>query len=281
MKLKLYIFTILTLLLLVPGYQPSAEERMTIVINGGMNDNGRVLVPMRAIFEELGATVTWNQQAKTVKATKGDNNIQLTIGSRNVLVNGVQKSIDTTPIVRNGTTLVPLRFISESLGESVKWEKSTRQAVVESQDKLLRITIQTNPNRLVSPDFLKAASHGILQGCNLMLDQGVTAGDIRKYIGGPQSEYWFGGAYYYGYENCGYGLEDDYNQDDLLIAMELFNPNATNETPTVIKQTLGQPVSEGWSELDDDYYMYYPAGDYDIFMFFNSPYQPFYRILLK
>ena len=82
---------------------------------------GRTLVPFRAIFEALGATVSWNEAARTATGTRGTTTVALTIGNNNATVNGVATRLDVAPLVQGGRTLVPLRFVSENLGATVQW----------------------------------------------------------------------------------------------------------------------------------------------------------------
>lgn len=83
--------------------------------------NGRTLVPMRTIFEQLGAIVTWDAKTKMVQAIKGYTTIILKIGSNRALVNGQEVTLDVPAEISKGRTLVPIRFISESLGAQVSW----------------------------------------------------------------------------------------------------------------------------------------------------------------
>jgi Copper amine oxidase N-terminal domain len=94
--------------------------------NKAVISQGTILVPLRGIFESLGAAVSWNQQNRTIDATRGDVNVWLKIGSKSTKVNGKPVAISVPAQVRNGNTLVPLRFISESLGEQVNWNNSTK-----------------------------------------------------------------------------------------------------------------------------------------------------------
>ncbi len=86
---------------------------------------GTTLVPMRAIFEELGANVTWNQKTKGISASKGSTKISLTLNQKTAKVNGKTVTLTVPPKAINGHTLVPLRFVSEALGADVKWDGST------------------------------------------------------------------------------------------------------------------------------------------------------------
>lgn|GEM_PF-2152987 len=85
--------------------------------------NGRTLVPLRAIFEELGAEVQWDEKTRTVTALKGDKVISLKIDSYDAEVDGSRVVLDVPAQIMNGRTLVPLRFVSEALGAIVTWNQ--------------------------------------------------------------------------------------------------------------------------------------------------------------
>lgn len=80
----------------------------------------RVQVPFRGIGEAMGAKVDY--AGKIVSFLKGDISIQLTLGSKIASVNGNSISMDSVASAKNGRTFVPLRFISENLGENVRWD---------------------------------------------------------------------------------------------------------------------------------------------------------------
>ncbi|MFE1242971.1 stalk domain-containing protein [Fictibacillus sp. NPDC058756] len=113
----------------------SAASAPTVSINGVKQvydqppviHNGRTLVPLRGIFEKLGATVQWHQSTQTITAVKGDIDVWLKLGSKNVKVNGVSKTIDVPAQAINGRTLVPLRFVSEVFGAQVSWNSATNR----------------------------------------------------------------------------------------------------------------------------------------------------------
>lgn len=82
----------------------------------------RVFVPLRGVFEQMGATVMWNGSTRMVTARRANTDVQLTIGSRTAYVDGAPVALDVAPHMMNGRTMVPLRFISETLGADVRWD---------------------------------------------------------------------------------------------------------------------------------------------------------------
>ncbi len=91
----------------------------------------RLFVPLRAIFEALDSIVEWDEQTQKVTGKKGDKTVVMYIGSTNALVNGQEIKIDVAPMLVNNRTLVPIRFISESLGAKVDWNQETQTAFIE------------------------------------------------------------------------------------------------------------------------------------------------------
>ena len=95
---------------------------------------GRTLVPMRTIFEALGADVQWIDEdgVQSIVATTEETTINMTINSDIFYVNGEEKKLDVPAQVKNDKTLVPIRAISESLGCSVDWVEETKTVVIKS-----------------------------------------------------------------------------------------------------------------------------------------------------
>jgi len=146
MKLKKIIFSIfLATMIGVLGAQPQLYAAQSLVeINGGVLEDGRTLIPMRKLFETLGAKVVWDGKKKTVTALKDKTDIILTIDSNKVIVNGKSITLDTTPKVIKSQTMVPVRFVSETLGSNVKWDPKTSIVSVITHDQVIKIKVE-NP----------------------------------------------------------------------------------------------------------------------------------------
>lgn len=95
--------------------------------------NDTTLVGFRAILEQLGADVSWNEQTREVTANKEDLCIVLTIDSRIAYVNGKEHLLLAAPEIINGSTMIPVRFVSEQLGLSVAWNEAFRQVEITTK----------------------------------------------------------------------------------------------------------------------------------------------------
>jgi hypothetical protein len=105
--------------------------------------DGRVMVPLRGIFEQMGANVDWNSTSQTVLASGDGRRVQLQIGSYDATVNGRVTTMDVEPQIINDSTMVPLRFIAQSLGAKVDWQPD---------NDLVAITTRPDrPQRIVPP----------------------------------------------------------------------------------------------------------------------------------
>lgn len=88
----------------------------------GYVENGRTFVRYRDFAEGIGAEVSYNAKNKQVKVIKGYTNVTLTLDSKKAVVNGKVKQLDVVPVVKDGVTYVPLRFVAESYGYKVGWD---------------------------------------------------------------------------------------------------------------------------------------------------------------
>jgi len=92
--------------------------------------NGRTLVPIRFVSESLGATVKWNQDTQEVTVALDGKNIVLTVDSDTAWVDGNRVNLDTSPVIKDGRTLVPIRFLAENFGGGVAWDSETRTVTI-------------------------------------------------------------------------------------------------------------------------------------------------------
>lgn len=111
-----------------------SNEEISVLVNGEklcfdsepIIQNGRTLVPFRAIFEKLGADVAWDAETQKVSSVKEDTRIHLFINQKAIYKNNTETEIDTAPVIKDGTALIPLRAVSEALDCIVSWDGKTR-----------------------------------------------------------------------------------------------------------------------------------------------------------
>ena len=96
--------------------------------------NSRVMVPARAVFEEVGGRVTWNSRQRQITISYGENVLIMTVGQTQAQFNNTHIEIDVPPTIHNGHTLVPLR-VAQNFGFYVDWDYVGRAAIVRSPDK--------------------------------------------------------------------------------------------------------------------------------------------------
>ncbi|MGI5845191.1 MAG: stalk domain-containing protein [Candidatus Xenobium sp.] len=119
---------------------PASAQNISVFVDGKRLDqkpvsiSGSTLVPLRGIFEALGAEVKWDGPTRTVRANRGSTNIELTLDSPLALVNGEIKRLDVPARSIGGLTMVPLRFIGEALGAKVEWQGATRTVLITSPE---------------------------------------------------------------------------------------------------------------------------------------------------
>ena len=122
------------------GAAIASANRLTVWVDGKpvefaenaqpMVYRGRVMVPMRGIFEALGATLTYDPTTRTVQALRGNEAVELTFGSKIAKKNGAEILLDTPPMILKNVTYVPMRFIAESLGAKLSYDKANMKLTV-------------------------------------------------------------------------------------------------------------------------------------------------------
>jgi beta propeller repeat protein len=125
------------------GGVSTQPEEIKVLVNGTRYytdplpyiKNDRTMVPMRRVFEILNADVQWNNEERSVTATKGSDIIKLYIGSSTAYKNGEAMKLEAAPeiLASAGRTMVPLRFVAEALSCSVDWDPITRSVIINTQ----------------------------------------------------------------------------------------------------------------------------------------------------
>lgn len=133
---------------------------ITVQVNGStlvfdqppVQQSGRVLVPLRGVFERLGASVVYENGQIT--ATAGARTIALKVGSRTVIVNGSAQQLDIPAQIIGGRALVPLRFVAQALGANVEFDAATKMVAITAVPTATPVVVTPMP----SPVALKLAA---------------------------------------------------------------------------------------------------------------------------
>jgi len=95
-----------------------------------INDKGVVMVPVRGVFQAMGARVTYNSTTREVVAKKGDREIEMGVGRAFAWVNGEQVELPQPVRMQNGHVLIPARFVAEAFGAKVLWNQSKSRVLI-------------------------------------------------------------------------------------------------------------------------------------------------------
>ena len=126
-----------------------AQTEKTVLETAPYTYNDRTMAPVRVISEKFGAAVEWNAAENSVSIEKDGKNILLFIGSDTALVDGEQVTLDVAAQEHNGRTMVPLRFISETLGMSVEYIVPTEQILITDEKPVMTV----NSHNITLSDF--------------------------------------------------------------------------------------------------------------------------------
>lgn len=112
----------------------SAAESVNVTVNGASIDaqgvivDGRTMVPVRGVFEQIGYSVDWDANTKTATLTKGSNTVEMTQGNMYFTYNGTQITPDVPQQIINGSFMLPLRAVGEAVNADVDWDAETKTA---------------------------------------------------------------------------------------------------------------------------------------------------------
>ncbi len=97
-------------------------------------ENERTYVPMRSIFEALGASVSWDPETKTITSSKQDGTqVVMTVGSVIMKVGDDTYTCDAAPVIKNDTTMVPVRYIADAFDMVTDWDETTKTVTISER----------------------------------------------------------------------------------------------------------------------------------------------------
>ncbi|MBS7194672.1 MAG: copper amine oxidase N-terminal domain-containing protein [Eubacterium sp.] len=120
----------------INGSEISAEVPPTVI-------DGRTMVPVRAIFEAVGANIDFDAETKTITARKGDTTVNMTVGANAVTVNNKEVQLDAPAVIVNGRTLAPARFVAETFGYTVQWDAENKIVKITGEESSTETTTET------------------------------------------------------------------------------------------------------------------------------------------
>ena len=106
--------------------------------------NGSTMIPVRGVFQSMGATVQWLPESQEVAVEKDSLLVMLQVNNKNAKVNGTPQVLETAPLIRDGSTYLPLRFVAEALGAKVDWDPGTHTASITFEGKTIQVKVSSS-----------------------------------------------------------------------------------------------------------------------------------------
>ena len=139
MKLtRIIVALVISLLCLIPTVSEYSEKVISLEIDGTVIRTevpptvigGRTMVPVRDIFEACGANVTWDPATKKITGSKGGKNVVMQVGSNKLYMNSSVATMDCTPVIIEGRTLAPARYVALGFGGTTQWDALNKVVVI-------------------------------------------------------------------------------------------------------------------------------------------------------
>lgn len=139
-----------------------AEKNIEVYLDGKILNfdvqpqliGGRTMVPLRKIFESMGATVNWNNNTQTVTAFNESYYVTATINDSNIKVNGETNILDMPPLLVGGRILVPARFVAEAFGAKVGWDEGNQRVIITTNDTVDNGGVDANTTTFSIGEYL-------------------------------------------------------------------------------------------------------------------------------
>ena len=194
---SLFITVCLTLLMCVCAHAAAGEISVYLKGYSGVdgekisfdilpqNVNGRTMVPIRAIFEAMGATVDWDDATQTAICTKDSTVVKMTLNSTTEYINDVPVTMDVTPVIISGRTLAPARYVAEAFGYNVKWDEMTRLVLISKDTNYSSADVvdgtREHPYKLGNTiSFTFYGYDDVIGNCTLTLSSLLSPDEMKK-----------------------------------------------------------------------------------------------------
>lgn len=127
---------VMTSAITVPGIGVTINGESVVLQSGYgepfIDSNSRTLVPLRGVMEAFGAAVSWDNDTSTASVVNNGTTVQVPIGQAYILVNGVMVTNDTSAVIKDERTYLPIRAVLEAFGAGVSWDNDARTVVVRT-----------------------------------------------------------------------------------------------------------------------------------------------------
>lgn len=150
---------------------PSFAANQVTIANGQLLSN-RVLIPLRSVSQNFGATVEWNQDSKTVTIHKGESKILIPTNFKRAVVyspsndpaiRNVQRiDLDAPAQLIQGTVYVPMAFVGQSLGVKVSWDQQAKQAMISMNDKQIVVKMEQPAGQIAAAQMISESRLKVL-----------------------------------------------------------------------------------------------------------------------
>ncbi len=210
--------------------------------------NDRTMVPLRAIFEALGATVDWDGDTRTVTSTKDNTTIKLTIDNATMHVNEETRTLDSPACLVEGRTLVPVRAISEAFGTTVDWIGEERTVLITTDDIAMPVICAWEDNKT------SAVSVTIDDG---VYESAIIYNDLQKKYGIRSTQFIITNKLNdeSGYKNMYYvdGWNDIFKQGYMDLGNHSYSHLIKYSTDTYTEEELSHDITTSQKELKESF----------------------------
>ncbi|OAB44351.1 N-acetylmuramoyl-L-alanine amidase family protein [Paenibacillus glacialis] len=144
-KFSLLLFLCVFFLIVYPSEGSAAAVQSKIILDGKEVSmpanvqievvNGNVMIPIRVVVENLKFKVDWDHKSQGVKIQQDTKTISLTVNQQEATVDGTKVLLNAVPQIKNETVLVPIRFVSEQMGQLVSWDNIDKTVYLTSSNK--------------------------------------------------------------------------------------------------------------------------------------------------
>lgn len=263
----------------------SVKEDIKLVINGQqiqgdhvapVQIGGSTLVPIRVVSQYLGAEISWKNPIITV--TKGGKVIKLALNNKTALINNQKVTLDVAPTIVDGVTMVPLRFVTENLSATTKWNNKTQtvEITANSQETSTEATKEEATSSTITTN-MALLGQGVID--TLPYKMGTKMSVVTKDLGEGKTQT-YQGVRLHEYSN--YGLHESLYSPILTGGLffegyTMYGFTIGKDNAQQVKKQLGTP-GEVYTDFEGDefdtaattYCYMYSKNNYYLAVYFNA-----------